>query len=43
MITIEYLDKYEKDIKNYDYEVKRITRNKYREQKINIRFCKWKF
>lgn len=26
MITIEYLNKYEKDIKNYDYEIKRITR-----------------
>lgn len=26
MITLEYLNKYEKDIKNYDYEIKRITR-----------------
>ncbi len=27
MITIEYLNKYEKDIKNYDYEVQRLKRN----------------
>lgn len=27
MITIEYLNKYEKDIKNYDYEIQRLKRN----------------